>query len=51
MDLQPKRAHLWHYNLMPGIVVGSYLASWASDGVVRNALALVLIAVAIKLVT
>lgn len=42
---------MWHYNLMPGIVVGSYLASWASDGVVRNALALVLIAVAIKLVT
>lgn len=34
---------------IPGIIVGSYLATRASDGVVRTALALTLSAVAIKL--
>jgi uncharacterized protein len=35
---------------IPGIVVGSYLAGVAPDGAIRIALALVLIAVAIKLI-
>lgn len=34
---------------LPGIVIGSYLAGRAPDGVVRVALALVVIVVAIKL--
>jgi uncharacterized membrane protein YfcA len=34
---------------LPGIVIGSYLASRAPDGVVRIALALMLILVSVKL--
>lgn len=35
---------------IPGIIVGSYVAGWVADEILRIALALVLIAVAIKLV-